>query len=93
MTRQHGRRDAIHRPILDALQRLGVGVCDCGDLGQGRPDAFVSYGSVVLAVEFKAEGEDLTPAERQWVQTQWHGPYLIARSLEDVLKALGIKAR
>ena len=84
---RHGRRDANHAEIRDALRDVGWTVQDLGDVGKGCPDLLVGAGGVNVLLEVKSDGGKLTDDERLFVDT-WRGPVFVVYSVGDAVEAV-----
>lgn len=94
---KHGRRDANHRDIIQALRDAYISVWDTADLGNGFPDAVaaaphrVTGQDLTALLEIKTKDGKLTPAEEKFI-ADWRGTVHIVRTVEEALAVFGIKA-
>src|SRR3972149_1571025 len=71
MTHKHGRTDANHTEIVNALQAIGASVTSLADVGGGCPDLLVGYRGQNMLLEVKdgrkpPSARGLAPAEQKW---------------------------
>jgi hypothetical protein len=94
--RRAGRIDANQGAIVAALRAAGASVAITSGAGGGLPDLLVGWRGETLLMELKnpdvpKRDKQLTPAEAYFVE-HWRGrPVVIVESVEDALKALGVK--
>ena len=84
MARRHGKRDAIHAQVREALRANGYLVWDLGDAGGGFPDLVIqdpSGRAGQFLVEVKTGNEPLTPAQQRFIEAGWDVE--IVRSIDD----------
>lgn len=86
------RIDNTQRDIVAALRAAGASVAVTSHVGQGFPDLVVGWGRrLVLLVECKSPGGELTLDERRFFE-HWHGPPIqVVRSAEEALSVLEIE--
>lgn len=92
------KRDSNHNPIVRQWKAIpGCHWQDTDRQGDGCPDGVACTrhrGTGIwhnLWVEFKQPGQkaDLTPKEAAFLR-EWPGPYIIADSLEDIMRWFGM---
>ncbi len=89
MTRLHGRTDANHSAIVEALRGIGASVVSLADLGGGIPDLLIGFRGVNLLLEVK-DGDKpisqrkLTRAEEKFFE-EWRGRVFLAVDVEDAV--------
>lgn len=85
-----GRRvDLNHAEIRDGLRKCGYIVEDMSAAGHGFPDLLVGSGDVLVLLEVKRPGEELTPRELRFHAKFALYPVYVVTSLEDALHRLG----
>jgi len=89
MTHKHGRTDANHTEIVNALQAIGASVTSLADVGGGCPDLLVGYRGQNMLLEVKdgrkpPSARGLTAAEQKWHDT-WRGTVYIVYSAMDAV--------
>jgi Holliday junction resolvase len=83
---QSRKRDANEPAIVAALQRVGARVMRISQ--KGAPDVLCCFGGQLFALEVKSATG--TPTKAQAAQFQgW--PIVTVRSVEDALKAIGVR--
>lgn len=82
------RRDATHKPIVEALRRVGASVVDAAELGGGVPDLVVGYRGVTRWLEVKS-GSKLKPEQIDFIATWRGGEVRVVMTPEDALRAIG----
>ena len=88
MPRWAARTDANQAEIVEALRAAGAVVLILSRVGQGCADLAVGKGGKVWFMEVKTEKGKLTPAEKEF-QDMWQDNYVIVRTPEEALKAIG----
>ncbi len=89
MTHIHGRTDANHSAIVEALRGIGASVVSLADLGGGIPDLLIGFRGVNLLLEVK-DGDKpisqrkLTQAEEKFFE-EWRGRVFLAVDVEDAV--------
>jgi Holliday junction resolvase len=78
------RRDANHKPIVEALKACGWAILDTSQCGDGAPDLIIARAGRVIAVEVKAPKGTLKPGQVAWLAA-WPGEHAVIRSIADVL--------
>lgn len=90
---RHGRRDSTHAAIRKALRDFGVSVRDTADLGDDFPDFVCGRAGVTYLLEAKAPDGDERDGQTK-ARTEWRGgPWIVVRSVDEALQAVGIPAR
>ncbi len=84
---RHGKRDANHAAIRDALRQAGASVFDTADLGGGFPDLVVGWRGVNLLLEVKMITGKLTDDEIDFAAA-WNGQKVTVRSVDEALAVL-----
>lgn len=79
---QARRRDANEADIVDALRQVGANVTPIS--GRGAPDILVRFQGRLYGFEIKGATGKRTEAQQD---TQWQ----IVRSVDEVMKALGVR--
>jgi Holliday junction resolvase len=79
------RRDANHKPIVEALRACGWAILDTSQCGDGAPDLIIARAGRVIAVEVKAPKGKLRPDQVDW-QAAWPGEHAVIRSVADVAR-------
>lgn len=90
MTHKHGRRDANHTEVVDALHQIGASVLDLADVGGGCPDLLVGYRGVNFLLEVKdgnkpPSARKLTKAEQKFF-LDWRGLIDIVSSAQGAIE-------
>lgn len=90
MSRYARRTDRNHAAIRDGLRAIlgAENVRDTSRYGDGFPD-LMAYLNSLWFIEIKWPGEKQTPAEVE-MQEFMRDNYIIAESLEDALRQLGL---
>lgn len=92
--RRAARVDANHEAVVSALRAAGASVQSLAPIGKGCPDLLVGKGPCLWLIEVKdgqkpPSARQLTPDQKQWMQT-WRGPMpTIAYGPEDALRLIG----
>lgn len=86
MTRPR-RVDLNHAIIRDGLRKLGYPVFDCHALPGMLDIQVLSKAGVIIPMEIKSPGENLTPAEKEYLDT-WPG--FVVRSLDEALRIMQV---
>jgi len=82
--------DANQSPIKAALLQIpGVSVIDLREVGGGCPDLLVGYNLDNYLIELKTAKGKLRPEQTNHFET-WGGQTAVCRSLDDVLKVIGL---
>lgn len=89
MIHKHGRRDANHTAVVDALRQYGVSVLILSDVGDGCPDLLVGFRGVNLLLEVKdgrkpPSARKLTAAEQEFFR-DWRGTVYVVFGVEDAI--------
>lgn len=93
---KHGKRDANHREIIQALRDAYISVWDTADLGNGFPDAVAAAPhrktgqDITALLEIKTKDGKLTPAEQKFIDS-WRGTVHIVRTPAEALRVFGIE--
>jgi Holliday junction resolvase len=82
LKRWSARRDAIEKPIVQALRAVGADVTRVS--GKGAPDLLVRYKGRIAVFEVKSAKGDRTVAQDE---TKWP----IVRSVEEALREIGVQ--
>lgn len=82
------RRDAVEKPIVDALRACGARCWRLG--GNGLPDLLVRYGGRWTPLELKSRGGTLTPAQ---VESGAGRDWPVVETVPEALHAVGILAK
>lgn len=94
--RRAARTDGNHSEILAALRKAGAGVCDLSRVGQGCPDALVSYHGQWYLVEIKDRAQPPSRRKLRPTQRDWHAQHSakvhVITSAEEALRAIGAMA-
>ena len=87
---RHGRKDANHSEIVEALERVGCGVVDMSPLGKGVPDLLVSvknrYGRHLVLMEIKTAAGKVRKSQLAFEAEGWE--VFLVRSVEDALRVV-----
>jgi hypothetical protein len=86
--RTHGKVDANHTEIVQALRDIGASVQSLASLGNGCPDILVGWMGNNYLMEIKSPGGKLTPDESEW-DRMWQGDNSIVYSIDDALTIIG----
>ena len=91
--RYGAKKDANHKPMVDALEKGGAGVIDMSSLGCGMPDIAVCVGSTWHLCDIKnpATGygrRGLNPNQKAWALRWRGGPVYLLSTLDDVERLL-----
>lgn len=95
MFRGAARVDANHARLVKELRKLGISVQSLAAVGNGVPDLLCGWRGANYLVEVKnpdmpPSKRELTDDEKEWHQG-WRGRVMVALTLDDVLKELGIQ--
>ena len=85
--RKHGRRDANHSEIVNALRGIGASVLDLADVGNGGPDIAVGLRGETFLLEIKTPQGKMTRDEMNFM-AEWRGHYMIVRNVEQAIDAV-----
>ncbi len=88
MKRYGVKKDANHKDVVDALEKLGAGVVDLSSVGCGVPDLVVWCKDVWHLVDIKnantAYGKrGLNKRQRDWATNWKGGPVYMLYTIED----------
>lgn len=87
----HGKRDANHAAIKDALKVVGCSVLDLADVGHGCPDLLVGYAGHNWLMEVKnGANKALTEDERRFLLL-WRGQRAVVCSVDEALAVIGMR--
>ena len=86
---KHGKVDENQAEIVDAFRRCGASVVSLADVGGGIPDLLIGYRDVTFLVEVKTAEGKLNDLQKKW-HARWNGQIAIVRSVDDVLRLLGL---
>ena len=78
------RVDRNHAEVRTALRAAGWHVTDLFRVGRGVPDMLASKPRVAVLVEAKMPGEELTPAEVEYLHL-YQGPRVVAHSGQEAV--------
>lgn len=92
MTHKHGRRDANHTAVVEAVRGIGASVLILADVGDGCPDLLVGFRGVNLLLEVKdgrkpPSARKLTPDEQKFFR-DWRGTVYIVFGAEDAVNVV-----
>lgn len=100
--RRAARTDQNQQEIVRGLRRRGHEVCILAQVGRGVPDLLVVDGErpapyadptgLLVLMEVKMPGAQLTDDEEKWRQ-RWPGPVYIVHSLDEALDAIETERR
>ena len=85
--RKHGRIDANHKEIVDALRGIGASVLSLANLGNGAPDLLVSLRGENFLLEVKTAKGRLTEDEMRFM-SEWSGQINIVRNVEQAIEVV-----
>lgn len=84
------KTDLNHKEIRDGLRSVpGVSVFDCYNIGNGFPDLVVGHRGKNFLIEVKSKNGTLTDQQDELI-SKWKGSILVALTLEDALKGIGV---
>lgn len=94
MTHKHGRRDANHTDVVEALRGVGASVLILADVGDGCPDVLIGFRGVNLLLEIKdgrkpPSARKLTRDQETFIRN-WRGTVYIVFSAEDALNVVNL---
>src|SRR6476620_10371926 len=86
LARLNAKRDAVERPIIEALEAQGFSVAQLS--GKGIPDLLITKRPDFMRLaECKSKYGVPTPAQRSFAEKHYQGPPIITlRTVEDALK-------
>jgi hypothetical protein len=84
--------DGNHGEIVDALRAMGCSVQSLAKVGNGCPDAIVSWKGKNVLMEFKQPGEKLNAIQRKW-HNEWQGKAHVIYSFQDALMVMQNETR
>lgn len=87
---KHGKRDANHREIVQALRDAYISVFDAGDIGHGYPDLVCGFQGQNYLLEIKTESGKLTPDQVEFIDS-WRGTVHIVRTPAEALRVFGVE--
>ena len=82
------RRDASHKPIVEALRKVGASVVCAAELGNGIPDLIVGFRGVTRWLEVKS-GSALKPEQIDFAATWRGGDVRVVTTPDEALRAIG----
>lgn len=84
----YGKSDANHRPIVEALKKLGASVLQIQGVGQGAPDILVGWQGRDILMEIKTEKGRVQGNQKLW-HRGWSGtPPVVVRSVSEACNVL-----
>ena len=87
---RHGRRDANHAAIREALRAVGVSVFDTAALGDDFPDLVCGRHGATVLMEIKSPGSKERPGQAS-ARLKWRGGrWVVVRSVGEALAAVGM---
>lgn len=92
--RKHGRIDANHAAIVEALRGIGASVVSLADLGHGVPDLLVGFRAQNLLLEVK--NGDQPPSKRKLTTDEqrffdsWRGLIYVVYSPADAVSVVNL---
>lgn len=87
---KHGKRDANHRDIIQALRDAYITVFDTADVGHGYPDLVCGFQGQNYLLEVKTEAGKLTRDQVEFIDA-WRGTVHIVRTPAEALRVFGIE--
>jgi Holliday junction resolvase len=99
---RRAKRDVNHAGIVAGLRAAGCSVLELHAVGSGCPDLLVGRSGLTALMEIKRPGREkphgaselATAAAQAAFAEAWRGcPVLTVSSLEEALRALGVRAR
>lgn len=93
---KHGKRDANHRDIIQALRDAYISAYDTADVGHGFPDVVsagvhrLSQEEITVLFEIKTQDGKLTPDQVEFIDS-WRGTVHIVRTPAEALRVFGIE--
>ena len=90
--RQFGKVDLNQFEIVQTLRDAGCCVQILSMVGGGCPDILVSRGGEMILCELKSEKGKLNDEQKEW-HAKWKAPVVIARTVDDALKAMNAMVR
>ena len=83
--------DSNQNDIIHALNQIpALDVIDLREVGDDCPDVLIGYAGVNYLVEIKTPTGRMKPGQIRHFE-EWPGQTAIARSLDDVLKIIGVE--
>lgn len=90
--RKHGKIDLNQKSIVESLRKIpGVSVLSLASIGNGAPDLVIGSRSANYLIELKSNDKSPLTKREAIFHGTWKGQVCICRSLEDVLKTIGIE--
>lgn len=93
---KHGKRDANHRDIIQALRDAYISAYDTADVGHGFPDVVaaglhrITGERLTVLFEIKTESGKLTRDQVEFIDS-WRGTVHIVRTPAEALAVFGIE--
>lgn len=89
----HGKRDANHAAIKDALKAVGCSVLDLADVGRGCPDLLVGYAGHNWLMEVKDGANKTLTEDESRFALLWRGQCAIVRTVDEALMVIGMRGK
>ena len=87
LKRYAAKRDAIEKPIMDALQAIGATVHQLSD--DSIPDLLVGFRDETFLLECKTGKGKLTAGQETFMDTWQGGAVYVVRSVPEALHCVG----
>lgn len=95
--RRAARVDVNQPEIVKALRKVGATVASLAAVGDGVPDLLVGFQGRTVLIEVKDGSKPKSARQLTDEQIEWHvvwkgGPCVVAGSVEEALRAIGVHA-
>ena len=81
------RKDSTHKPIVEAVEKIGATVLDLSGIGGGCPDILVGYRGKNFLFELKSPGNQPKKNQEKWALA-WKGDTYVAVNPDYVIEVL-----
>lgn len=85
--RRHGKVDAHHVAIVEALRAAGASVLSLASLGNGAPDLLVARNGKHYLLEVKSPKKEPNADQQKWMG-QWKAPVYVVRSVAEAFNVV-----
>jgi hypothetical protein len=92
MKRRAARTDSNQTEIVDALRKCGASVLSLAPLGNGVGDLLVGARNLNFLLEVKDGSKPPLTPDQVGFHATWKGQIVIVNSVDEALKAIGVRS-